>query len=130
MNDQHNRDNPAPHQIRLQSVWDPPLPGSSDAWRRQFGRPAGIASGVRVLLAVDSPAMASLVLNGVALTQAAGPRWRHDVTHLLADRNELAVVPAVAAHASEPANARGRVSLPLEFGRVSLEILTPPQADQ
>jgi hypothetical protein len=129
MNDQHNRDTPAPHQIRLQSVWDPPLPGS-DAWRRQFGRPAGISSGVRVLLAVDSPAMASLVLNGVTLPPASEARWRHDVTDLLADRNELAVVPAVAARVSEPANAHGRVSLPLEFGRVFLEILTPPQADR
>ena len=129
MNDHHNHAAPAPHQIRLQSVWDPPLPGS-DAWRRQFGRPAGIGSGVRVLLAVDSPAMASLFLNGVALPPASEARWRHDVTHLLVDRNELVVVPAVAPRANEPANAHGRVSLPVEFGRVFLEILTPPQADR
>jgi hypothetical protein len=128
MNDQHNCDTPASHKIRLQSVWDPPLPGR-DAWRRQFGRPAGIAPGVRVLLVVDSPAMVSLVLNGVALPSAAGPCWQHEVTQLLADRNELVVVPAAPSSITEAANAHGRVPLPIAIGRVFLEILTPPQAD-
>lgn len=133
MNDHRNRNAPAPHQIRLQSVWDPPLSGS-DAWRRQFGRPAGMEPGIRVILVVDEPAIASLSLNGVALPIpfGSGSRWSQDVTDFLVDRNELVLVPVCTAAAAtrEPLNAHGRLSLPATMGRVILEILTPHGVDQ
>ena len=133
MSDQHTRPAPVPHRIRLQSVWDPPIPGEK-TWRRQFGRPAGIEPGFRVVLVVDEPAVMSLRLNGAALpvSPAAGSRWTHDVTDLLQDRNEMLLVPAGGepSRGWEPPNAIGRVSLPVPVGRVSLEILTPPRADQ
>ncbi len=80
------------------------------------------------MLVVESPAMASLTLNGVSLPPASEACWRHDVTALLVDRNEMVVVPAFAS--GEAADAHGRVSLPITVGRVFLEILTPPHADQ
>lgn len=83
-----------------------------------------------MLLGVDSPSVASLTLNGVSLRPAPEGRWSHDVTQLLADRNEIVVVPANAVASSEPANAHGRVALPIEVGQIFLEILTPPRADQ
>jgi hypothetical protein len=133
MSDQHTRHGPAPHRIRLQAVWDPPSPGG-ETWRRQFGRPAGIEPGIRVVLVVEEPAVMSLMLNGAALSlnPAAGSRWTHDVTDLLQDRNEMLLVPAAdePSRGWEVADAPGRVSLPVVVGRVSLEILTPPRADR
>lgn len=132
MIDHRSQDAPAPHQIRLQAVWDPPFSGS-DAWRRQFGKPTGIEAGFRVVLVVEEPAVAALALNGVALPISARPGscWSQDVTDLLRDRNELALVPAVtAAIPRDPANAHRRVSLPVAVGRIRLEILTPPGVDQ
>lgn len=131
MNDHHNHAAPAPHQIRLQSVWDPPRFGG-DAWRRQFGRPAGMEPGIRVILVVHEPAVASLSLNGMALPipATAGSRWSQDVTELLRDRNELVLMPATTAATREPPNAHGRLSLPAVVGRVFLEILTPAGVDQ
>ena len=133
MNDHHTHAAPAPHQIRLQSVWDPPRFGG-DAWRRQFGRPAGIEPGIRVLLVVVEPALAAVTLNDIALPVPASPgsRWSQDVTELLRDRNELVLMPAAttAAATSEPPNAHGRLSLPAPVGRVFLEILTPAGVDQ
>jgi hypothetical protein len=133
MNDHHNHAAPAPHQIRLQSVWDPPRFGG-DAWRRQFGRPAGIEPGIRVILVVEEPAVALLTLNGVQLPIPArsASRWSQDVTDILVDRNELVLVPAAttAPAIREPPNAHGRLSLPATVGRVFLEILTPAGVDQ
>jgi hypothetical protein len=133
MNDQHTCRDPAPHRIRLQSVWDPPRSGVQ-AWRRHFGRPAGIEPGIRVTLVLEEPAVASLLLNGAALPlpATAGSRWTHDVTELLADRNELLLVPATGEEvgARQAANAHGRRPLPLTLGRVFLEILTPSRAEQ
>lgn len=133
MDDQRTCRDPAPHRIRLQSAWDPPGPGGH-AWQRHFGRPAGIEPGIRVILVLEGPAVASLVLNGspLPLPVTPGSSWTHDVTDVLAARNELLVVPAAGEEvdAREPVNAHGRRSLPLTLGRVFLEILTPSRAEQ
>jgi hypothetical protein len=87
-----------------------------------------------VTLVLEEPAVAAVMLNGTALPlpATAGFRWAHDVTELLADRNELLLVPATGEEsgAREAANAHGRRPLPTMHGRVFLEILTPSQAEQ
>jgi hypothetical protein len=133
MSDHRNHAALARHQIRLQSVWEPPVSGSA-AWRRQFGRPPGREPGIRVFLTMVEPSVASLTLNAVPLpiTVGSGSRWSQDVTELLVDRNELVLVPVATAvrMALEPPDAHGRLSLPATIGRVFLEILTPAGVDQ
>jgi len=137
------------HTIRLNAVWEPPdLPaahtptGGGPVWRRRFGRPTGLEGGLRVLLVVEAPASipgqspfdlglpVSLVLNGTPLSRPAdGLRsWITDITPLLAHRNELLLTPAVAGWppGGSPiaVNLHGRCDLPVECGRVSLQIVT------
>jgi len=137
-----------PHTIRLQAVWEPPelsaahTPAESGPiWRRRFGRPTGLEDGLRVLLVVEAPPPVpgqspsdpglpvGLVLNGTPLAGPAdGVRsWITDITPLLAPRNELLLTPAAARWppGSSPlaTNLQGRCDLPVECGRVSLQIV-------
>lgn len=114
------------HRIRLGNAWEPPSP-SHPVWRRRFGRPSGVVAGDRVLLVLDRrpgpTAGLQLRLNGAALPPLLpGPgRWEHDVTLLLAARNELVVEPLAPPPAGE---ADGRAALPEAYGRVSIEIVS------
>jgi len=136
------------HTIRLHAVWEPPdlsaapaPSGGGPAWRRRFGRPTGLEGGLRVLLVVEAPPPVPgqslsdlglplcLVLNGTPLSRPAdGVRsWITDITSLLAQRNELLLTPAAAGWppGSSPiaTNLQGRCDLPVECGRVSLQIV-------
>lgn len=113
------------HRIRLQAAWHSPAPGST-GWTRSFGRPAGLGPGDRVWLVIERPAASMLELNGVELPRvAADPAgtWRHEITRLLADRNELRIVPetGVPDSAALP-GAHGRRPLPDGLGAVVIEI--------
>jgi len=137
-----------PHTIRLQAAWEPPelfaahTPADSGPlWRRRFGRPTGLEDGLRVLLVVEAPPPVpgqspsdpglprALVLNGTPLARPAdgGRGWITDITPLLAPRNELLLTPAAARWppGSSPlaTNLQGRCDLPVECGRVSLQIV-------
>lgn len=109
--------------INLSAAWQPPSDGSA-AWLRRFGRPSGIGPGDRVWLVFDGGEGSSLHLNGFSLDGHAG---RHDVTALLLERNELALVPSDQgaggmAEAVPLAPAHGRRPLDSHFGSLRLEI--------
>lgn len=123
------------HAIHLGNAWDrdaapertPPF-----AWRRRFGRPAGLGPGDRVFLVVERSAVsAAATLNGHALAPiaAATPRWTSDVTALLLDRNDLVVAAAAPAAAlaggaiAAHGGPHGREPLPAAFGAVGLAIV-------
>jgi len=135
------------HTIRLTAVWEPPdlsaapaSTGGGPLWRRRFGRPTGLEGGLRVLLVVEAPPPGGqslldlglplcLVLNGTPLSRPAdGVRsWITDITSLLAQRNELLLTPAVGwcppGGIPLATNLQGRCDLPVECGRVSLQIV-------
>lgn len=139
------------HSIYLGNVWEPPTGGDNAAsrhgtlppqavvqaaavqqvWRRRFSRPSGIEPGDRVLFVYERPAAGlvelRLVLNEVLLPAIGleAPRWEHDITPLLRDRNELELMPLGSAPPeSSRRDAHGRAALPQEWGRVSLDIVS------
>jgi hypothetical protein len=108
------------HTINLAGAWE----RSERAWCRQFGRPSGVESGDSIRLVFDTPGNATVMLNNASLPALGGdaPRWSHDVTALLRDRNELTLA------ADQPPGAEiaavGRVMLPEQFGQPALEIVS------
>ena len=113
------------HRIRLQAAWQPPTHGAA-GWIRSFGRPAGLEPGDRVWLVIERPAACTAEFNGVVVppvTADPGGAWRHEITRLLADRNELRLVPETGMPdgAALP-TAHGRRPLPDGFGAVAIEI--------
>lgn len=117
------------HTIRLTSAWEPPHAAGA-VWVRRFGRPAGIEPGDRVLIVVEAPAIAAVTLNATPLPAppSGAARWTHDVTALLGDRNELAIMPeqACGPGAADDVDDHGRAPLPARHGVVALQILTVP----
>ncbi len=88
---------PAQHVIRLRGHWQPSADGSGRF--RAFGRPARLSPQERVWLVVGqlSPG-AAVALNGHRLgTTDDSGTFAADITPLLAPRNRLEVLPAVAA---------------------------------
>ena len=108
------------HTINLAGAWE----RSERGWYRQFGRPSGVESGDSIRLVFATPGNATVMLNGASLPALGGdaPRWSHDVTALLRDRNELTLA------ADQPPGAEiaavGRVMLPEQFGHPALEIVS------
>lgn len=123
------------HVIRLGNAWETPAAGAGQCacrWRRCFGRPGGLGPGDEVVLVVVRPGLfASAVLNGVPLPNVVpGDRWAHDITPLLADRNELVLDLSTAEPPPESRGDRaqggppgGRRPLPEAAGAVRLEIV-------
>lgn len=111
------------HTINLAAAWESDASGAT--WRRRFGRPDGVGPGDAVWLVFVSPGNVSLALNGVPLPPLHGglPRWTHDVTSLLRERNELTLANAAPAL---PAGSvgEGRAGLPVSCGRPALEIVS------
>lgn len=126
-----NQDAADKHTIRLASAWEPPSAGGG-VWLRRFGRPAGIEPGDRVLLVVETPAIAALTLNATPLPAppAGATRWSHDITAILGDRNALSLAPCAGCGdgTAEVTDAHGRAPLPAQYGIVTLQILTLPAA--
>jgi len=116
-----------PHRIHLGGAWEPPgADRPRDPWIRRFGRPAGLDADARVWLVLERPAPCTLTLNGVTLgtVENGCQAWRHEITRLLAGRNELTLVPAGTV--DRPADAGGgRRPLPDAWGRPVLEIEAP-----
>ena len=112
------------HVINLSTAWQPPAPRAGRAvWIRRFGMPAGIEPGDRVWLVVEPATACELTLGGEPLPGVvAGRGWRHDVTAMLRERNELAVAAAVAGPPPVVTARHGRSDLPATLGRVWLEI--------
>lgn len=112
------------HVINLSTAWQPPDPASgAGTWVRRFGMPAGIEPGDHVWLVLEPATNCALRLGGEALpAAAAGEPWRHDVTAVLQERNELVVSVAAAVPAALVARAHGRSDLPAAIGRAWLEI--------
>lgn len=107
------------HTINLAAAWE----WDGAVWRRPFGRPTGVEPGDSVRLVFAASGNATLTLNGVPLPVLRGgvPRWSHDVTALLRDRNELVLgcePPAGAGGRAPP-----RVPLPERLGHPILEII-------
>jgi hypothetical protein len=127
------------HAIRLQAAWEPPA-GSDAPWIRRFGRPAGVEPGQQVwLVVVGAQVHAATVLNGAALPpiEAGQPRWAHDITPLLRDRNvlEMLIHPggarctAVADASRQPApSACGCVGLEIVAGHERRDAAAPHRA--
>ena len=128
-----------PHRISLSAAWEPPLDPARPVWVRRFGRPAGLgdqgrgahpAAGPRVVLVVAGDAVA-VVLNGIPLaveppaSQEHEPPacQRHDITQLIAARNELRLTSAVVGRVVGNPARHGRIDLPEAVGRVWLEIV-------
>ena len=126
------------HTIRLSSAWEPIIETQSSQriWMRRFGRPAGLGAEDRVILFLRSPKTGEITLNTALLPPLVSgqPRWQHDITLLLSDRNVLSVRfvnPADLAVARDPQagfpepqshqNYR-RVPLPESLAIASLEI--------
>lgn len=122
-----------PHTIRLDSVWTPPCAGGAE-WVRHFGRPSGIDPGMRVVLVIESPAVSAIALNHTPLPAPAPgvDRWAHDITALLAARNELSLMPSTAPvdDLLDKVAGHGRAPLPAGCGSVTLQILTSPATGQ
>ena len=137
------------HSIHLGNAWEPPAGAgmatpvdgaghgiasgiASGAWIRRFGRPAGLEPVDRVLLVCEQPAAgefrAELAFNGTPLPAIgpALPRWQHDITPLLRDRNELFLRPlgASALQGLPGRSAQRRMALPAEWCRVSVAIVS------
>ncbi|MFM8413092.1 MAG: hypothetical protein ACKOCX_00030 [Planctomycetota bacterium] len=112
------------HVINLSTAWQPPDPAAGRAeWIRRFGMPAGIEPGDRVWLVVEPATDCELRLGGERLPAAvAGRRWRHDLTAVLRERNELALAAPVAGPPPVVTAAHGRSDLPATIGRAWLEI--------
>lgn len=115
------------HAIHLGAVWEAPIPAADGGavWTRRFGRPTGLGPGDRAFLVITRPTIAAgVTINTVPLPPltAGVERWSHDVTPLLRDRNDLALVLAAAAADVHHA-VQGRGPLPLAVGRVDLEIV-------
>lgn len=123
------------HVIRLGNAWEPPSARAGEAacrWRRRFGLPGGLGPGDRVVLVVERPELpAGAALNGALLPAVVpGERWSHDVTDLLADRNELVLdlglpepTPDPTAQPARSGPITGRRPLPEVAGAVRLEIV-------
>jgi len=127
------------HTIRLSSAWEPTIETQSSQriWMRRFGRPAGLGAGDRVVLVFASPTAGEMTLNNAALPLLVSdqPRWQHDITSLLCDRNvlkvrflnsaDLAVARDTGARFPGPQQPQnyGRISLPESLAIVSLEIV-------
>jgi len=112
------------HAIRLQAAWEPPREGVA-AWIRRFGRPAGVDAGRTVwLVVVGCRTVAAVFLNGIALPAivACQPRWAHDITALLRDRNVLEIRADPHVVADVGADREARRPPPTTFGAVRLEI--------
>jgi hypothetical protein len=128
------------HLIRLGNAWEPPAARTGEGagrWRRRFGRPGGLGPGDRVVLVVErSELPAAAALNGVPLPAVVpGDRWAHDVTPLLADRNELVLeiglpepTPDPTAEPARIGPIAGRRPLPDVAGAVRLEIVVAAAA--
>jgi hypothetical protein len=121
----------AVHRIHLGNAWEPPTPGDGGGWRRHFGLPSGLGPGTRVWLVIEQPMACGVVLNAHALPAAvAGAEYRHEVGGLLAQRNELVLLPAedewgrerIVLHNPLPSPITVRQPLPRACGRVWLEI--------
>ena len=117
------------HSIHLGAAWEPGDASAGATWIRRFGRPGGLGPRDRVLLVwertADAPAWRRLVLNGHDLGPwgDGGSRFESDVTALLTRRNELVLeLPALAASVVGGFGL-GRASLPVEWGRIALEIV-------
>jgi acrylyl-CoA reductase (NADPH) len=108
------------HAINLAAAWEPEEAGG--VWRRDFGRPSGVGPGDRVRLVFAAPGAAAIAVNGTPLPplQCGQPRWGHDVTSLIEDRNVLTLTPAVPSRVS----ASARMPLPESLGRPALEIVS------
>jgi acrylyl-CoA reductase (NADPH) len=108
------------HTINLAAAWE----CDGAVWRRAFGRPTGVAPGDSIRLVFTPPGAATVALNGTPLPVLCGdmPRWSHDVTALLRDRNELALSADVPPGADS--GAVGRVALPEQLGHPALEIVS------
>lgn len=100
---------PPRHVIRLGDAWEQPEPaGDHVRLVRRFGRPSGIGPGDRLLLVIASATVAADVsLNGDPLPPitAGVDRWEQDVTPLLRERNELAILIPAGLLASGPPSA-------------------------
>ena len=126
------------HRIHLGDAWEPPglsgarepSGGSCPGWTRRFGRPGGLGAGDRVWLVIERPGRAALTLNAVPLPSVADgmPRWSHEITSLLADRNLLLLEPLGGPPPAGDVDRHGRCPLPAECGRVVLEIVAAPDA--
>jgi hypothetical protein len=117
------------HAIRLQAAWEPPTSDTAP-WIRRFGRPAGVAAGQRVWLVVaGAVAPTAVSLNGIALPViAAGqPRWAHDITSHLQDRNVLEMVAAPLRTPDDADRGGTRRPAPAAFGAIGLEITAVPE---
>jgi len=118
------------HRINLSTAWRPPA-DAGGAWVRRFGWPAGLAAGDRVWLVAVGVGTAALECNGVGLPagRADAVEWRHDITPLLARRNELVLVPAAATWPAGDGRPTGPLAAgdhrPLDpgLGRFHLEIV-------
>jgi len=108
------------HTINLAGAWE----WSKRVWCRQFGRPSGLEPGDSIRLVFAMPGNATVMLNGASLPALGGdaPRWSHDVTALLRDRNELTLAADVPPGADS--GVFGRVALPEQFGHPALEIVS------
>lgn len=116
------------HAIHLGTAWNPPDHGSP-AWRRWFGRPAGIEPGNRLLLVCTgvraSDPWRHTALNGMPLVwRATGEATLEcDVTGMLIARNELVVSGGdTSALVATPIGARA--DLPEAWGRLSLVVVS------
>ena len=113
------------HAIRLQAAWEPPARAGAP-WIRRFGRPAGVDPGQRVWLVVaGAQIQAAVALNGAPLPAIAAdrPRWEHDITPLLRDRNVLELLIPQGAAALFDAGAVPRQPAPAACGNVAIEIV-------
>jgi len=121
------------HTIQLGNAWDRDA-DAGHAWRRRFGRPAGLVDGDRVFLVIERPAVSSSPAvngHGLAPVAAGSVRWTCDVTALLGDRNDLVLVtidPGTAAAASPAGAPAGRMPLPAALGGVRLAIVPRGEA--
>lgn len=119
---------PSRHVIRLGDAWEPAVAaGDRICFVRRFGRPSGLEARDQVLLVVAAPTVsASVVVNDAPLPDIVGGsvRWEHDITPLLRDRNELAVViGASTVAAAGTRGTPGRVRQPAAIGAVAIEIV-------
>ncbi|MEI6239957.1 MAG: zinc-binding dehydrogenase [Planctomycetia bacterium] len=108
------------HTINLAGAWE----RSGDVWRRSFGRPGGVEAGDTIRLVIHAPGEATVTLNGTPLPdlRSGAPRWSHDVTALLRDRNELVLADGTARGADTLASRR--ITLPEQLGHPTLEIVS------
>ena len=78
------------HTIRLRQPWTCELAGGRAVWTRSFNWPAGLTPREVVWLVIEPlPAAAGVQVNGQALAAAAPGRF--DITHLIAEKNRIAI---------------------------------------